>query len=72
MIKKLAVRRELREHDCFVMAVLSHGDGADMKFNVEFIDGGTFDVEEILIQFNNLNCKELVKIPKIFLFPFCR
>lgn len=72
LIKNLSLWSELRKYDCFVFALLSHGDGNEMGLSVEFSDRGFVDVEDILTQFNNLHCKHLVGKPKIFLFPFCR
>lgn len=63
---------ELRKFDCFVFALLSHGNGSEMGLSVEFTDHEFVDVEEILTQFNNLHCRKLVGKPKVFLFPFCR
>lgn len=68
LLKNTVQCRDIRLYDCFVFAVLSHGE----QNEVEFVDGGRLDVEEILIKFNNHHCHYLVGKPKIFFFPFCR
>lgn len=68
LLKNTTQCRDIRLYDCFVFAVLSHGE----QNEVEFVDGGKLDVEDILIKFNNHHCHYLVGKPKIFIFPFCR
>lgn len=68
LLKNIVQCRDIRLYDCFMFAVLSHGE----QNEVEFVDGGKIDVEEILTKFNNYNCRSLVGKPKIFILPFCR
>lgn len=68
LVKNIVQCRDIRLYDCFMFAVLSHGE----QNEVEFVDGGRIDVEEILTKFNNYNCHSLVGKPKIFILPFCR
>lgn len=72
LIRKLALWKEMKKFDCFILAVLSHGDGNEVTSSVQFLDHQTCETAEILNQFNNFNCKQLIGKPKIFLFPFCR
>lgn len=72
LIRKLAAWNELQKFDCFILAVLSHGDGNEVTSSVQFLDHQTYETSDILNQFNNFNCKQLIGKPKVFLFPFCR
>lgn len=67
-LRNIVQWREIRAYDCFVFALFSHGEHNE----VEFVDGGRVEVEDILTKFNNFNCHMLVGKPKIFFFPFCR
>lgn len=60
--------KEIGTFDCFIFAIFSHGEQTE----VQFVDGGKVEVEDILTKFNNFHCPSLVGKPKIFLFPFCR
>lgn len=72
LIDLLSVSSQMRKFDCFVLAVLSHGDSNGTVCSVEFKDRESVNIEDILTKFNNLTCKNLVGKPKVFLFPFCR
>ena len=58
----------LRDCQMFVAAVLSHG--SEGYFHTR--EGREYKIERFLENFNNLNCQQLVGVPKFFLFQACR
>lgn len=72
LIAQLVASKNLRRADSLIFAMLSHGAMQEGHTKIEFSDGSTMNLDDILIEFNNQNCKSLVGRPKVFLFPFCR
>lgn len=62
----------LRNTNCFVMALMTHGNMVNEVAKVEFCDNSFLDLNEVLGFFSNERCKALLNKPKVFLFPFCR
>ena len=58
----------LRDSEMFVAAVLSHGNEGVFYTR----EGRQFKIERFLESFNNLNCEQLVGVPKFFIFQCCR
>ncbi|XP_060065243.1 caspase-3-like [Ylistrum balloti] len=54
--------------DCFVFAVLSHGSSR----GINGTDGSVICVDDIVKNFNKINCPKLTGKPKVFLFQSCR
>lgn len=64
----------LRQVDCVVVSVMSHGEEGHTKESSQIVshDAKLLDVSWILEQFSNLYCPALINKPKIFLFQICR
>lgn len=62
----------LKNTECFVFTLMSHGNLVDGIAKVEFTDGSVLNVNDILERFSNLKCEALLHRPKVFLLPFCR
>ncbi|XP_075164243.1 death regulator Nedd2-like caspase [Haematobia irritans] len=58
--------------DCFVMALMTHGNMEEDVQRITFSDGSVVKVKDIEKCFHHHVCKNLVNKPKIFIFPFCR
>ena len=58
----------LRDCQMFVAAVLSHGHEGIFYTK----EGREYKIERLVENFNNLNCQQLVGVPKFFLFQACR
>ncbi|XP_073837448.1 death regulator Nedd2-like caspase isoform X1 [Musca autumnalis] len=58
--------------ECFVMALMTHGNMDDGVQRITFTDGSVVKVKDIEEYFNHHVCGNLVNKPKICLFPFCR
>lgn len=58
--------------ECFVMALMTHGNMEEYVERIAFSDGSIVKVKDIEDYFCNHVCPNLVNKPKIFLFPFCR
>ncbi|XP_036336060.1 caspase Dronc [Rhagoletis pomonella] len=73
LLEKLLKSDYTRKTECFILALMSHGelDSKD-KECVEFSDGSIAKVEEIRDRFSNERCPNLVEKPKVLIFPFCR
>lgn len=72
LVDELISSHYLKQTDSLVFAVLTHGDFEKGKQYIEFTDGSLTTVQDILEKFNNINCRNMVGKPKIFLFPMCR
>lgn len=72
LIKQLVSSHWLRNTDCLVLTLMTHGNMREDSTLVEFHDGSVTKVENILRQFSNVDCPALFNKPKVFLFPFCR
>uniref|UniRef100_A0AAG5DXJ1 Caspase n=1 Tax=Anopheles atroparvus TaxID=41427 RepID=A0AAG5DXJ1_ANOAO len=58
--------------DCFAFYILSHGDhkkGSDFIF---LHDNSILRVEDVLTEFNTVNCTKLIGKPKLFFISICR
>lgn len=72
LIRELSESDYLKGVDSFVMCVQTHGTIDFNKTLMEFSDGATWGVEEVIELFSNKNCEALANKPKVFFFPFCR
>lgn len=65
---------ELKEMDCIVVAVMSHGKSGPAKENTLIVtsDLQYISTSWIIDQFDHDNCKALIGKPKIFIFQMCR
>lgn len=72
LLKKLLTLDEIKDTQCFVLALMTHGhlDGGVQR--VTFSDGSVEKVEEIEKLFYHENCRNLIGKPKIFIYPYCR
>lgn len=55
--------------DCFVGIILSHGFSGNLLYGV---DGSMIDLRQIVDNFNNEKCPELITRPKLFFIQSCR
>lgn len=39
---------------------------------IQFSDGSNGSIEDVITQFSNINCPNLLRKPKLFIFPMCR
>ncbi|KAM7354920.1 caspase Dronc-like [Cochliomyia hominivorax] len=62
----------IKDTECFVMALMTHGILREGIQWVSFNDGSVAKVEDIEKRFYHENCPHLMHKPKIFIFPFCR
>lgn len=72
LIRELTKSDHLKGIDSFVMCVQTHGTIDFNKTLMEFSDGATWGVEEVIELFSNRQCEALTNKPKVFFFPFCR
>lgn len=72
LAEKLANSSHLKQNESLLFCVLSHGFMKDGKLRVDFTDHESTATEHIISLFNNENCADLLRKPKIFIFPFCR
>uniref|UniRef100_A0A336LMF0 CSON011090 protein n=1 Tax=Culicoides sonorensis TaxID=179676 RepID=A0A336LMF0_CULSO len=72
LLKQFVVSEVLKNTDCLVFGLLTHGDDNGKHAYAEFCCGMYVNVQHIIDHFSNLNCTHLIGKPKIFLFPFCR
>ncbi|KAL5282783.1 CASPL2 family protein [Megaselia abdita] len=73
VLTKLLDSDYCKQTQCFVMALMSHGQMIDKKdAYVTFFDNQREQVHNIMENFSNKNCSALIKKPKILFFPFCR
>jgi caspase Dronc len=72
LIRELTESDYLKNIDSFIMCVQTHGTIDFNKTLMEFSDGATWGVEEVIELFSNKNCEALANKPKVFFFPFCR
>ncbi|KAL7733441.1 hypothetical protein ACLKA6_004922 [Drosophila palustris] len=62
----------VRRAECFVMALMTHGERVDEKDRVLFSDGSIIEVKTIVDHFQADNCPYLRDKPKVLILPFCR
>lgn len=73
LLTRLLDSEHCKQAQCFVLALMSHGQMIDRKnAYVTFYDNKQEEVHNILDNFSNKNCPTLIKKPKILFFPFCR
>ncbi|XP_058834137.1 caspase Dronc [Topomyia yanbarensis] len=58
--------------ECFAFYVLAHGNHTKGRDKIYLHDNSVLFVEEILVHFNNANCRKLIRKPKLFFFSICR
>ncbi|XP_054161212.1 caspase-7-like, partial [Oppia nitens] len=67
-MRLVAKDNDLSRHDCLVVIILSHGNSGQMIA----ADNQPIQFETVLQIFNNQNCIQLIKKPKMFFFNCCR
>ncbi|XP_013405490.1 caspase-9-like [Lingula anatina] len=67
-LQEVASRQEHRSHHSFILVILSHG----AKGKIYGEDGNHVEIEEILKQFNGINCPLLIDKPKLFFIQACQ
>jgi hypothetical protein len=72
LIQELIGSDYLKGIDSFIMSVQTHGSIDFNQTIMEFADGATWGVEQVIELFSNKNCEVLANKPKVFFFPFCR
>lgn len=72
LLDELLSLQEIKDTECFVMALMTHGQLLDGVQWITFNDGSVVKVEEIEKRFYHENCAQLVGKPKIFIYPYCR
>lgn len=69
LLKELLALDEVKDTQCFVLALMTHGHLDAGVQRVTFSDGSVEKVEEIEKLFYHENCQNLVGKPKIFIYP---
>ena len=64
----MAKHSDLKKHDCLVVIILSHGNSGQIITS----DNEAVEFEKVLTIFNNQNCHQMIKKPKMFFFNCCR
>jgi Caspase domain/Caspase recruitment domain len=72
LLNQLIKSDYLKHVDSFICCIQTHGTLYNNQTIMEFTDGFTMGIDEVIDLFSNTNCKELVNKPKVFFFPFCR
>ncbi|XP_061391056.1 caspase Dronc [Musca vetustissima] len=72
LLEELLKSHYTKNTECFVMALMTHGNMDASVQRITFSDGAVVKVKEIEEYFHHHVCENLVNKPKIFLFPFCR
>ncbi len=67
-LRETAKHDDLKKHDCLVVIILSHGYSGQLIA----ADNRGIEFEKVLSMFNNQNCPQLIKKPKMFFFNCCR
>ncbi|CRK98981.1 CLUMA_CG012460, isoform A [Clunio marinus] len=62
----------LKNIDSFIFCIQTHGTLYKNHTIMDFSDGPTCSIEDVLQMFSNTNCESLAFKPKVFFFPFCR
>lgn len=62
----------VRDTECFVMVLMTHGERVDEVDKVFFSDDSVVNVKEIINHFQPAHCPHLLHKPKVLIFPFCR
>lgn len=74
-LKELLVQLKDSEHlscDCFAFYILSHGDHRKGSDYIFLHDNSILRVEDLLTEFNTVNCTRLTRKPKLFFISICR
>uniref|UniRef100_A0A182M9Q2 Caspase n=1 Tax=Anopheles culicifacies TaxID=139723 RepID=A0A182M9Q2_9DIPT len=74
-LKELLVQLKDSEHlscDCFAFYILSHGDHRKGSDYIILHDNSILRVEDLLTEFNTVNCTKLIRKPKLFFISICR
>lgn len=72
VLENLIASKYVKDTECFVLVLMSHGERCDGIDKVNFHDGSSCKVAEITNYFRHHNAPNLVKKPKVLIFPFCR
>lgn len=72
LLDRLLISHYVKETECFILSLMTHGTMSDGIERAEFHDGSIENLTNILDKFRNNICQNLIRKPKIFFFPFCR
>ncbi|XP_017843227.1 caspase Dronc [Drosophila busckii] len=72
LLNRLTSSDFVRNTECFVMALMTHGAREKEVDKVEFTDGSFEKVRAIIDHFQVASCPNLYNKPKVLIFPFCR
>ena len=67
-LKDESKHKDHKNADAFILCIMSHGKNEQIVVQ----DNGTIKMEEIVNQFNGINCQDLVGKPKLFIVQACR
>ncbi|EDW18036.1 caspase Dronc [Drosophila mojavensis] len=62
----------VRDTECFVMVLMTHGERIEDVDKVIFSDNSVCNVKTIINHFQPGSCPHLLHKPKVLMFPFCR
>ncbi|KAH8415656.1 hypothetical protein KR222_007392 [Zaprionus bogoriensis] len=72
VLSKLTASQHVKNTECFVMVLMSHGERVGEMDHVQFNDGSFTSVKNIINHFQAKKCPNLINKPKVLIFPFCR
>lgn len=72
VLRKLIRSNYVKETECFVMVLMTHGERTGEIDRVEFSDSTYCNVDYITNLFQSENCPYLIAKPKVLIYPFCR
>lgn len=71
-LRELTNSDYVRDTECFVMVLMTHGERYQEVDKVNFSDGSLSNVKTIIDHFQPNRCPNLLHKPKVLIFPFCR
>lgn len=71
-LKRLLESNYVRETECFVMVLMTHGEREGEIDRVQLSDNTYCNVDDITNLFQSKNCPYLSQKPKVLIYPFCR
>ncbi|KAM8709714.1 hypothetical protein ACLKA7_016511 [Drosophila subpalustris] len=71
-LRAVTMSEYVRRAECFVMALMTHGERVGEQDTALFSDGSIIEIKKIVDHFQADNCPYLRDKPKVLLFPFCR
>ncbi|EDV96083.1 caspase Dronc [Drosophila grimshawi] len=71
-LKTLISSNDVRDTECFVLVLMTHGERVNEVDHVRFTDDSVCKVRKIINEFQSDKCPNLIDKPKVLMFPFCR